>query len=56
MEAEGVEGMQPAWEDEDDVAVQVDIAAGKNRLRKLRRTPEEAGITGADYQERLRAR
>jgi len=45
----------PAWQDEDDEAVRVDIA-GKDRLRKLRRQPDEKDISGADYQERLRAR
>eukprot|EP00624_Nannochloropsis_granulata_P004359 evm.model.NODE_3177_length_20199_cov_24.013615.7 len=45
----------PAWQDEDDEAVRVDIA-GKDRLRKLRRQPDERDISGADYQERLRAR
>jgi hypothetical protein len=47
--------MRPAWEDEDDAAVRVDIA-GKDRLRKLRKAAEERDISGAEYQERLRAR
>lgn len=44
-----------AWQDEDDEDVRVDIA-GKDRLRKLRHTPDEEDISGAAYQERLRAR
>jgi hypothetical protein len=48
-------GPRPAWEDEDDEGLVVDIAS-KDRLRKLRRAPDEEGISGTDYQERLRAR
>lgn len=45
----------PAWQDDDDEAVRVNIAS-KDRLRKLRWQPDEKDISGADYQERLRAR
>ncbi|EWM21880.1 u3 small nucleolar rna-associated protein 18 [Nannochloropsis gaditana] len=45
----------PAWKDEDDETLWVDVAR-KDRLRKLRRHPDERDISGADYQERLRAR
>lgn len=51
----GTPSLRPAWEDEDDEGVQVDIA-GKDRLRKLRKGPEERAVSGAEYQERLRAR
>lgn len=54
-EEEGQERIAPAWQDEDDEDVRVDIT-GKDRLRKLRQTPEEKEISGAGYQERLRAR
>ncbi len=52
---EAQSGAAPAWHDDDDEHVRVDIA-GRDRLRKLRRQPDEKGISGADYQERLRAR
>lgn len=47
-------GPRPAWVDEDDEAVTVNIAR-VNRLRKLRAEEEEAVVTGAQYAERLRA-
>lgn len=49
------EEMRPAWRDEDDDDVEVDIA-NKDRLRKLRRTEEEEKISGVEYEARLRAR
>ncbi len=36
---------RPVWEDEEDEAVEVNIA-GRNRLRKLRQTEEETVVTG----------
>jgi hypothetical protein len=53
--AEAGTGLAPAWEDEDDEGVVVDLA-GRNRLRKLRRAPDEDTVTGKDYEERLRGR
>jgi U3 small nucleolar RNA-associated protein 18 len=44
---------QPAWEDPDDDAVHINVAA-QPRLRKLRQTEEETELSGADYQNRLR--
>ena len=45
---------QPAWEDEDDAEVEVAVAAS-SRLRKLRRSEDEAALAGGAYVERLRA-
>ncbi|KAJ3053377.1 U3 snoRNP protein [Rhizophlyctis rosea] len=42
----------PAWEDEDDIAVNI---ANTRRLRKLRKDYAEEILTGRDYEERLRA-
>ncbi|KAJ3043250.1 U3 snoRNP protein [Rhizophlyctis rosea] len=40
-----------AWEDEDDVSVNI---AETNRLKKLRKDYSEKVVTGRDYEERLR--
>lgn len=45
---------RPAWEDEDAAELQVNVAAVP-RLRKLRQTEEEAVLSGAAYEQRLRA-
>ena len=44
----------PAWEDEDDAKLSVDVMKQK-KLRKLRKTKKEVKLAGADYEERLRA-
>lgn len=44
----------PAWEDEDDAMLSVDVMKQK-KLRKLRKTKKEVKLAGADYEERLRA-
>eukprot|EP00308_Calcidiscus_leptoporus_P001111 CAMPEP_0119378884 /NCGR_PEP_ID=MMETSP1334-20130426/50402_1 /TAXON_ID=127549 /ORGANISM="Calcidiscus leptoporus, Strain RCC1130" /LENGTH=547 /DNA_ID=CAMNT_0007398247 /DNA_START=17 /DNA_END=1660 /DNA_ORIENTATION=- len=44
----------PAWVDDDDATVSVDVMAGSSRLRKLRRTEKERKLQGADYGARLR--
>lgn len=44
-----------AWEDEDDRAVSVDIAA-TSRLRKLRQSEDEFEVSGKEYAQRLRDR
>jgi U3 small nucleolar RNA-associated protein 18 len=46
---------KPAWEDQDDEAVMVDISS-VNRLRKLRTKEDEKVISGAEYSKRLRSR
>lgn len=43
----------PAWHDEDDEAISVDISA-RQRLRKLRTSESETTISGAAYHKRLR--
>ncbi|VDB86541.1 unnamed protein product [Peniophora sp. CBMAI 1063] len=43
----------PAWEDPDDGALQVDLAA-TTRLRKLRDAPSEDAVAGREYERRLR--
>ena len=47
--------LRPAWHDEEDDALQVDLRAS-TRLRKLRRAPEEGTVSGADLAQRLRGR
>jgi len=46
-------GLRPAWKDEDDDDVLVDISS-INRLRKLRKSEEETTITGVELEKRLR--
>ncbi|CAN0099404.1 unnamed protein product, partial [Laminaria digitata] len=48
-------GGAPAWVDDDDANIKVDIAA-KNRLKKLRETREERELTGPEFEQRLRSR
>lgn len=43
----------PAWQDTDDAQLSVDIAA-HTRSKKLRRTANEARISGIDYSDRLK--
>ena len=43
----------PAWEDEDDETINVDLDKVK-RLRKLRTTEEETTVHGAEFQSRLK--
>eukprot|EP00743_Colponemidia_sp_Colp-15_P006032 GILK01006482.1.p1 GENE.GILK01006482.1~~GILK01006482.1.p1 ORF type:complete len:523 (+),score=94.01 GILK01006482.1:41-1570(+) len=45
--------LQPAWQDEDDENVSVNIA-GVDRLRKLRKDQQESIISGTEYEGRLR--
>ena len=45
---------KPAWQDEEDAQLQIDISGGANRLRKLRRSEEEAQVSGAEFERRLR--
>eukprot|EP01137_Pigoraptor_chileana_P019040 Opistho-2@79493 len=52
--AEAEQRRAPAWVDDDDGALNVDIA-GERRLRKLRKTEDEEEIDGADYEARLRS-
>lgn len=52
------EGDRPAWVDEDDEKIEVDLFQ-TSRLRKLRKTrnePEAAALKGSDFAERLRER
>lgn len=44
----------PAWFDPEDASIQVDIATGPSRRRKLRHEEDEQAIDGAEYQRRLR--
>ncbi|EKX37648.1 hypothetical protein GUITHDRAFT_77909 [Guillardia theta CCMP2712] len=44
----------PAWQDEDDKNVSVDIKS-KDRLKKLRKSEEEEAIDGEEYAQRLRS-
>lgn len=44
---------RPAWHDEDDMHIQVDVAAAP-LLRKLRKTEGEAKLDGTEYVQRLR--
>ena len=50
---EKVDKKPPAWEDEDDSNVSVNVA-NVRRLRKLRKAETEEVLSGKDYQERLR--
>jgi hypothetical protein len=43
----------PVWVDDDDQQVKIDIGA-QERAKKLRKDGSERGITGEDYQSRLR--
>ncbi|CAM9257503.1 unnamed protein product [Pylaiella littoralis] len=45
----------PAWVDEDDASLKVDITA-KNRLKKLRKDRQEADLAGPEFEQRLRSR
>lgn len=45
---------KPAWNDEEEDAVKMNIA-NVNRLRKLRKVEKESVISGSDYISRLRA-
>ena len=47
------DAMQPVWEDEDDLNIDIDMTA-VNRMRKLRKTEDEKVLTGKEYAERLR--
>jgi len=46
--------LKPAWVDEHDASVTVDVAAIP-RLRKLRKTEAEKKMSGVEYEKRLRA-
>ena len=46
---------KPAWNDDDDAKVEIDISDGAARLRKLRRDESEATVSGAEFERRLRA-
>ena len=48
--------VKPAWSDDDDNDVQINLARGQDRMRKLRETEEESVVTGAEYSRRLRRR
>ncbi|KAK3245748.1 hypothetical protein CYMTET_44701 [Cymbomonas tetramitiformis] len=43
-----------AWEDPQDLELQVDVARGKSQRRKLRKEESETTLTGNEYVERLR--
>eukprot|EP00903_Cladosiphon_okamuranus_P020562 g18874.t1 len=45
----------PAWIDEDDASLRVDVSA-KNRLKKLRNNRQEADLAGPEFEQRLRSR
>ncbi|CAM9279963.1 unnamed protein product [Ectocarpus sp. 13 AM-2016] len=45
----------PAWIDEDDARLKVDVTA-KNRLKKLRNNHQEADLAGPEFEQRLRSR
>lgn len=47
------ESLVPAWTDEHDETIKVNIAA-VSRLRKLRKTKTEAEVSGVEYSSRLR--
>ena len=56
---EHVEGDQPAWIDEDDDGLAVNIVDSSKRLRKLRKSRDEEGATalsGKEFERRLRKR
>ena len=44
-----------AWVDEEEEELEVDIADGAGRLRKLRKGLEERVVSGVEYERRLRA-
>jgi hypothetical protein len=46
-------GMKPAWDDEDDHKLALDVSSVR-RLRKLRKNEKEKVISGAEYSKRLR--
>ena len=43
------------WVDNDDATLEVDIATGAGRLRKLRTKSEDRVVSGREYERRLRA-
>lgn len=47
--------MLPAWQDDDDLGLTVDVMAGASRMRKLRRDRTEHRLAGEEYEARLRA-
>jgi U3 small nucleolar RNA-associated protein 18 len=47
--------MLPAWNDDDDASLSVDVMAGASRLKKLRRHEAERRLAGREYEARLRA-
>jgi hypothetical protein len=46
----------PVWVDDDDQTIEVNLATGPSRLRKLRSTEKDTVVSGPDFEERLRAR
>lgn len=52
--SKGEPALQAAWVDDDDEQVQVDIE-GQARLRKLRKTEQDAVVDGEELQQRLKA-
>ncbi|VFQ81124.1 unnamed protein product [Cuscuta campestris] len=54
VEDEGTEEQKPAWIDEEDEKISIDLT-GVNRLRKLRKEEEETVVSGSTYIARLRA-
>jgi len=51
----GRRAMLPAWQDDDDAKLTVDVMAGASRLKKLRRDETERRLAGREYEARLRA-
>lgn len=51
----GRAAMLPAWNDDDDASLTVDVMAGASRLKKLRRDEAERRLAGREYEARLRA-
>lgn len=47
---------RPAWVDEDDDHLQVNLVQGSNRIRKLRKAIDETIVSSSVYEERLRER
>jgi len=45
---------KPAWQDEDDDKLEINISDGAARLRKLRRDEGEQKVSGAEFEKRLR--
>lgn len=52
-EENGVRGLMPAWKDDEDERLEVDLTS-RNRLRKLRKDFQDTIVSGKEFESRLR--